>query len=482
MRILSIALAAVISSAAAAPAAATTFHVASGPGASDANPGTAAEPWATIQHAVDSPAVGPGDEIVVHAGTYAGARIERSGTAAFPITLRAGTGETVLLDAASPDAAHDSILEVEDFGGTVGWWVIEGFTIDGGETLRSGIDLRDTAGVVVRGNTVTGAFRTGIFTAFSDDVVIEGNESFANCEHGVYHSNSGDRPVIRGNHLHGNARAGIHMNGDLSAGGDGIISDALVEDNRIRGNGAGLCGFSGGAAGINMDGVVDSLIRNNLIWDEHASGITAYRIDGAVCSQGNRILNNTVINAADGRWAYLQVDNVGTPPAGCPDNEVVNNVFWSSHGFRGAISLDEPNPTGFASRRNLVEGVFSVDDGSTTIDLAAWQALGHGAGSVEIEDAAALAALFEDLAGGDFHLAPGSAAIDAGEIRADVPDDLEGTPRPQGASHDAGAYEAFEGIFADGFESGDTAAWSSSTPQPSRFAGVRPGSGRSWAW
>jgi parallel beta-helix repeat protein len=464
MRMPSIALAAVIFSAAAAPAAATTFHVASTPGASDANPGTAGQPWATLQHAVDAPAVGPGDVIVVHAGTYAGARIERSGTPAQPITLRAGAGEAVLLDEPSAAAAHDSILEVEDFGGTVGWWVIEGFSIDGGETWRSGIDLRDTAGVVVRGNTVTGAFRTGIFTAFSDDVVIEGNESFANCEHGIYHSNSGDRPVIRGNLLHGNARAGIHMNADLSQGGDGIISDALVEDNLIRGNGGGLCGETGGAAGINMDGVVDSLIRNNAIWDEHASGIAVFRIDGAVCSQGNRILNNTVIAAADGRWAYVQVDFDGSPPAGCPDNELANNVFWSSHGFRGAISLDQANPSGFESRQNTVEGVFSVDDGDTTIGLAAWQALGHDAGSQAIASAGALAALFEDLAGGDLHLAPGSGAIDAGEIRADVPDDLEGTARPRGASHDAGAYEAFEGIFADGFESGDVTAWTSSTP------------------
>jgi parallel beta-helix repeat protein len=464
MRMPSIPVAAVLFCAAVPAAATTTYHVASTPGASDANPGTEGQPWATLQHAVDFPAVGAGDVIMVHAGTYAGARIERSGSQAQPITLRAAAGENVLLDDASPAAAHNSVLEVENFAGTVSWWVIEGFSVDGGETHFSGIDLRDTVGIVVRGNSVTGAFRTGIFTAFSDDVVIEANESFANCEHGIYHSNSGDRPLIRGNRLHGNSSAGIHMNADLSQGGDGIISDAVVEDNLAWDNGGGLCGFTGGAAGINMDGVVDSLIRNNLIWDEHASGIAVYRIDGAVCSQGNRILNNTVLTAADGRWAYVQVDFDGTPPAGCPDNELANNVFWSAHGFRGAISLDEPNPSGFASRSNTVEGVFSVDDGNTTIGLAAWQALGHDAGSQVIANATALAALFENMAGADFHLAPTSDAIDAGEPRADVAADLEGIPRPQGTGWDAGAYEALELIFADGFESGDTTAWTSSTP------------------
>ena len=463
MRMPSILVAAVLFCAA-VPADGTTFHVASTPGASDANPGTEGQPWATIQHAVDAPAVGPEDVIVVHTGTYAGARIERSGTPAQPITLRAAAGENVLLDDASPEAAHNSVLEVENFAGTVGWWVIEGFSVDGGETHFSGIDLRDTVGIVVRGNSVTGAFRTGIFTAFSDDVVIEANESFANCEHGIYHSNSGDRPLIRGNRLHGNSSAGIHMNADLSQGGDGIISDAVVEDNLAWDNGGGLCGFTGGAAGINMDGVVDSLVRNNLIWDEHASGIAVYRIDGAVCSQGNRILNNTVLTAADGRWAYVQVDFDGSPPAGCPDNELANNVFWSSHGFRGAISLDEANPSGFASRNNTVEGVFSVDDGNTTIGLAAWQALGHDAGSQVIADATALAALFVNMPAGDFHLAPDSDAVDAGEARADVPADLDGIPRPQGAGWDAGAYEALELVFADGFESGDTTAWTATIP------------------
>jgi parallel beta-helix repeat protein len=446
------------------PAAATTFHVASTPGASDANPGTLAQPWATLQHAVDATELDPGDTILVHAGTYAGARIERSGTEALPITLRAAPGEVVLLNAPSPEAAHNSVLEVEDFDGTIGHWVIEGFEVDGAETFRYGIDLRDTVGVVVRGNRVERAFRTGIFTAFSDDVLIEGNESFDNCEHGIYHSNSGDRPVIRANRLHGNVGAGIHMNADLSQGGDGVISDALVEGNLAWDNGGGGCGFAGGGAGINMDGVVDSLVRNNLIWDEHASGIAVFRIDGAVCSQGNRILNNTVLTAADGRWAYIQGDFDGTPPTGCPDNELANNIFWSAHGFRGAISLDEPSPAGFASRHNLVEGVFSVDDGDTTIGLAAWQALGYEAGSQVIANATALAALFENQAGADFHLAPGSAAVDLGEPRADVPQDLDGSPRPQGTTHDAGAYEAGELIFADGFESGGTGAWSLAVP------------------
>jgi hypothetical protein len=209
-----------------------------------------------------------------------------------------------------------------------------------------------------------------------------------------------------------------------------------------------------------MDGVIDSIVRNNVILDEHASGIALFRIDGALCSQGNRVLNNTVLTAADGRWALVMVDFDDSAPAGCPDNALINNIFWSAHSFRGAISIDEPNPPGFQSHHNLVEGVLSVDDGNNTLTLAQWQALGHGTASAAIPDATALAALFADFPAGDVHLAPGSAAIDHGALLPDVPTDLDGTPRPQGASHDAGAYEAAVEIFGDGFESGGTAAWS----------------------
>jgi hypothetical protein len=89
-------------------------------------------------------------------------------------------------------------------------------------------------------------------------------------EHGIYVSNSGDRPVVRGNRLHDNAGAGVQLNADLSAGGDGIITDALIENNVIYGNG------SAGGAAINLDGVQDSVVRNNLLYDNHATGIVNY--------------------------------------------------------------------------------------------------------------------------------------------------------------------------------------------------------------
>ncbi len=134
-------------------------------------------------------------------------------------------------------------------------------------------------------------------TSFSDYTTVENCESYgAVNEHGIYISNSSDYPIIRGNRLHHNNGCGLHMNGDISMGGDGVISYALVEDNIIYENGAG------GGSGINMDGVTHSIIRNNLLYNNHASGISLYQIDGGSGSHDNRVLNNTIVMASDGRW------------------------------------------------------------------------------------------------------------------------------------------------------------------------------------
>ena len=100
-------------------------------------------------------------------------------------------------------------------------------------------------------------------------------------------------------------------------GGDGIISGALVEGNVIYDNGLG------GGSGINADGVQNSIIRNNLIYDTHASGISLYRIDGGGGSSGNLVVNNTVLVAADGRWA-LNIQS------GSTGNTVRNNILYTA--------------------------------------------------------------------------------------------------------------------------------------------------------
>src|SRR5258708_4315607 len=69
----------------------------------------------------------------------------------------------------------------------------------------------------------------GIFTSHSDYVLIQGNTTTnTKIQHGIYVSNACVNPVVRNNIIWGNYGCGIHMNGDKSQGGTGIITGALV--------------------------------------------------------------------------------------------------------------------------------------------------------------------------------------------------------------------------------------------------------------
>ena len=131
----------------------------------------------------------------------------------------------------------------------------------------------------------------GILTGFSDDLLIENNVTTrSQVEHGIYVSNSGDRPVIRNNVIWGNRANGIHMNGDVSAGRRRHHQRRPGREQRhLRQRRAAAARASTATA------CRTRVFRNNLIYNNHASGISLYRIDGGGGSTGNLVVNNTVI-------------------------------------------------------------------------------------------------------------------------------------------------------------------------------------------
>ena len=235
-------------------------------------------------------------------------------------------------------------------------------------------------------------------------------------------------PIIRGNVSRGNRMCGIHMNGDASQGGDGIISGALVENNVVFDNG------SGGGSGINCDGVQDSKIQNNLLYNNHSNGISLYRIDGAAGSIGNSVINNTIVQAADARWA-VNIKNQST------SNLVVNNILFHD-GSRGSINIAADSLSGFRSDYNIVVDRFSLDDGDHFIRLAEWRS---ATGLDRHSQVSRPQDVFVNLESSDYHLRDGSPAIDAADPALAPRMDIEGSPRPRGARPDAGAYEAKDG-------------------------------------
>jgi len=369
--------------------------------------------WRTLPHAADR--VGPGDTVHVQGGDYQGFYLDTSGTPAQPITfVAAGSGVQITAD--NPTTADGINLEGASYV------VIDGFTVDG--RTRAGVRAVLGSHVTVRNCHLGYNGKWGILTGFVDDFVAEGNEAHhSQLEHGIYVSNSADRPIVRNNVVYSNAGNGLHFNGDASLGGDGLIEDALVEGNVIYDNGA-----EGGSA-INMDGGRNGVIRNNLIFGNHASGISLYRIDAGGGASGNLVVNNTIVQPADGRWCLNISD-------GATGNVVRNNVLYSFHSFRGAISIDASSRPGFVEDHDAVLGRFSIDGGDETIDLSDWQALGYGGASFETTPAALFVA-----PGSDFHLLADAPAVDAG-IAAGAPAvDLEGRSRPFGTGFDVGAYE-----------------------------------------
>jgi parallel beta-helix repeat protein len=400
---------------AAAPAGAATYYVApTGSGSAC----TLAAPCRQIRTALTL--VAPNDTIQVADGSYLGFDVDDiDGLPGQPITIHAqGTGAVVTVTTDRPDNRDTIFISFSD------WIVVDGLRASNANRAAVRVDQSDH--VTVRNGVYGNNGTWGIFTDFTDDLLLENNTCFGSVgQHGIYVSNSSDRPTVRGNHLFGNFQAGLHMNGDLSAGGDGIISGGLVENNIIHGNGAG------GGAAINMDGVQDTIVRNNLLYDNHATGIVAFQEDGAQGPRGLQILHNTVHQAQNGRWALQIFDTTGAIL-------VRNNALYHPNTARGSLNYgDATDVSNTDSDYNVLDRI-SPDGDSTIFTVAQWQALGHEPHSVTTGP---LAALFVNPGGGDYHLPAGSPAVDRGITLPAVAVDIEGNPRPQGASSDAGAYE-----------------------------------------
>lgn len=384
----------------------------------DSNVGSAALPWKTLQKAADS--VKAGDTVLVNNGTYAGFRVRTSGTSAARITFRAKIKHGAKINGVGPKGDPDLISVL-----SASYITIDGFEVFGAP--RAGIGVRSwftDDGSDTRDNIVqncyshenglpSGGAHDGIFTGFALNFTAQDNICDRNGEHGIYISNSADRPTLRRNICSNNRACGIQLNADLNTGNgtqDGLISNWLVERNILFGNGT-----SGGAA-INLDGDINGICRNNLIYNNLATGIALYSIDGALASRNNIIVNNTIYNP-NSRRAAIYLDN------GANNNVIFNNILLSAKGIEAGVV------SGLAHDYNIASSFVGTAK-------AAHETI------VSLSNASAL---FKNAAGNDFHLSLTSLAREKGigsfTGRSAMPGDLEGNFRPAGAAFDIGCYE-----------------------------------------
>ena len=323
----------------------------------------------------------PGDVLIVRSGTHRnGWTISgMNGLPTKPITIRGEEGAVL-----KPEREREGIIFWG--GGGSSHVVIENLTITGAS--RAGIIVSGSHHVQIRGCTISSNGVWGIQTCLSDYVTVESCEIFGSVkEHGVYFSTT-DHPVVRNCTIYDNQCCGIHMNGDKSEGGDGLISNGLLEGNVIYGNGRL------GGAGINMDGVEKTVVKNNLLYANLSGGIVSFVQNGLRSGAGNRVENNTVIfGKGQGRFA---VSFVG----GSKKIVVRRNILVC--GMGPAILTDAESLSGLLSDHNVY---WTFNDaqlfviGEERLDLKRWRTL-----TEQDENSTRVRPVFKDPKNGDFTL------------------------------------------------------------------------------
>ena len=397
-----------------APVARAADYVVSTAG-NDGASGLAAAPWRSLQRAWNAGTLRAGDTVTVDDGTYAGFGCNgTSGTAAARIAIRSRNPLGAKITSPSPSSTQDYIQLT-----SCSYITVDGFDVSGAP--RSGIailgnqnDGSDARGVTIQncyshqnGGTAAAGRHDGIFSGFALDLTLQDNHIDGTGEHGIYVSNAADNPAILRNLVENTGVNGIQINADLSTGGDGLISNWRIEGNVVRN--------VHGPAGFNLDGAINGIARNNVIYNAAKAGITLFQGDGAEASHSNVVVNNTVYNPTGSRSA-IQVAQAAN------DNIIFNNILFA------------PQSTGMEIQ--TVSGL--VHDYNFVSSYTGGAATAH-------ESNPAPATLFVSAATGDLRLVATSAAVDHGIASmagAMAPaTDVLGAVRPAGAAIDIGAYE-----------------------------------------
>ena len=382
----------------------------------DANDGASDNPWKTIHHAVD--AVVAGDTVLINPGVYSVSQqisITTSGTPQNPITFK-GNGPGVVVDLSAYAGRNGLEIFFADY------IIIDNLTIYASSDPNSrGIRLTHAKGCIISNNTVSGAGHANLFCSLSDYVTFENNEAF-NGAIGIYVADSSDYPTIKNNRLHHNTAIGLHMNGDISSGGDGVISYAMVDGNRV---------YNNGATGINLDGVTWSTFRNNLVYNNKLRGIAFFKGNGAVPSNDNEVYQNTIITP-EGAYYGIGLNY------GAYRNSFYNNIILTEGAVPSFSSTSSTSGLEITSDYNLLpdQGQVAETDNGRFL-FSEWQSLGYDSHSAT----GTLSQTFKNPSGGDWQLKAGSPAIDAGTPAHSCTPDIAGNARPAGTAPDMGAYE-----------------------------------------
>lgn len=413
----------------------------------------------SIQAAIDASA--DGDTIQVQAGTYAG-NLQIAGK-----TVRLLGGFPVSGFASRRPLANATILR-----GTGGNAVV---TLDqAGTSVVDGFRIRKGTGNLFYGGHGGGVFVNEGRVRVSNNV-IENNEvcgpGDTECRGGGIYVLNGDDVEIAGNIIRNNLAA---RGAGIGVGGHKVtIRDNLVENNH---------GTSDHGGGLYLFGelhILRNIVRGNSIGQDvgygWGAGITVVEAGGVANFEYNRVTDNASPSAGsgvfidegatanfhgdlvyangcgvyntgvyvdgsyDGRGSIARFTNVTIASHPCPDDYphglfaeggsrvVVTNSVFFGNGSTDAGYFDCTDPDVQSCAKAMTPTTLSI----TYSLLKGFRGGNNIRGNP----------LFADAASGDYHLLPGSPAIDAADPSSPVGDE----PAPNGGRRDMGSYGGTSG-------------------------------------
>lgn len=419
-----------------------TYYVS--PQGSNANPGTQAQPWQTIQFAVNEAL--PGDVLLVEDGVYQGPVImSQSGTADAYITLKAINRWQAKIETTSGMGDQDGIKTVANY------LTIDGFEIydpaPGIGHHGNGITAYKNHHVNILNNKIHNYGGSGIQGAYFDHIRIENNILYDNAKYdpnqksgiSLYQAVAVDdapgyHAIIRNNRSYGNINV-VPLNATGTRDGNGI----LIDDFRN----------SAGDNPSNVNFPHRTLIENNLCYDNGGKGIQIFKSDH-VDVFNNTAYHNNHDTQNQGTWrAELSLaygddtvwrNNIGVAAPGAGILEWNRAILIA----RSGITVWENNITFNGTPGNI----------SVLVDNAA-----ETEAYLNANNLMGIDPMFMNPSTLDFSLASESPAVNAGSDQIVSFVDINYLKRPSGAV-DIGAFEfvppglpveltAFEAVVSD---------------------------------
>jgi len=297
--------------------------------------------------------LGPGDELILHGGVYSqGGRraVTANGTPGNTIVIRAAQGETPILTRPADNIDTHNNIEFVDCsylvirgikfqGGSSGVRFIRGHhvTFEDCEICETGnnaltMNSGDCDAFVIRRNHI---HHTGLSKSGST----EGEGMYIGCHDGSCITTN---TLVEGNYIH-------HLRGTSIGGNDGIeikfgsynntVRDNVIHDTNIGRQYPGIFVYGGGKginivegnviwnAGEGIQVVSDAVIRNNIIFNCSATGITAAPHAAVPKIQNVTIGNNTIVRHRRGvliRWSKARNAAFSNNAIYCPGSTAID--------------------------------------------------------------------------------------------------------------------------------------------------------------